>query len=157
MVIAMRVIEMGDEAAETLSAEEREVVAVCGRLMGEIARRKRPPQWDVWGQRELADLKSTGPRYHPSTWFGSGAPVPERYRLRYLAAVHRLVARGLMERSGPAGRTTHLKLTPDGLKLAAQLKAEDAARKSSTKGRTVDPIPAPEDADAAEGDEPCES
>lgn len=107
--------------ANEFTAEEREVLAVCRRLMAEIAATPDPPAWKRWEAADLADLRRYGPRYSPSRWFGDGRPVPERYRVRYLRAVQSLESAGLVKATNAGNRLAFLRLTTEGEKIAATL------------------------------------
>ncbi len=101
--------------------EERAVLVECLRRQREIAARAEPPARDRWGRREWEELREYGPSYRPAEWFGDGSPIPEKYRTRFLRAVHALAAAGLVRRTGVGGRLTNVKLTPEGERVAGEL------------------------------------
>lgn len=122
--------------SEKLSSEERDILTTCATLMREIQEQDVPEEDDYWARLEYDELKEHGPRYVPRTWFGGGSPVPERYRVRYLRALHNLAGRGLVSlATGSGGRTENVKLTAkgwaavEGIEGKAKAKGKKPARK----------------------------
>ncbi|MBA4068195.1 MAG: hypothetical protein C0501_31740 [Isosphaera sp.] len=108
--------------ADDLSAEERQLLAECSRRQQEIAARKSPPKWQAWAVRDWEDAREYGPRYLPSGWFTGGRELlPEKFRVRFLRAVRGLAARGLLTPTRTGNRLTHVKLTAEGQRVAAEL------------------------------------
>ncbi|HEY1192460.1 MAG TPA: hypothetical protein VGE74_32855 [Gemmata sp.] len=145
-----------------LSAEQQEVLIACAKQMAAIAETPEPPAAHPWAARDLAELREYGPRYMPGQWFGDGAPVPEKYRVRYLRAIHELGAAGLLERFTSNGRLVNVKLTTEGEAAAAALMGtakkkvskKTAKRKPGSKKAPADaPADAPAPADAVGSDQ----
>lgn len=114
----------------TYSDEERRVLLECRRREVEIAAMKPPPKWATWDRKDYDDVVEYGPRYSPAAWFvGEGEQLlPDRYRVRFLRAVRSLGARGLLRLTATGGRLTHVKLTPEGLKVVQELEGKVRAR-----------------------------
>ena len=54
--------------------------------MKSIASKRPTTEWD---KREHEEQKLLfGPRYSPAEWFGDGKADPEKWRVKYLKAVH---------------------------------------------------------------------
>ena len=96
-----------------ISEQEKAVLIDCAWRMEAIRTVKRPRAWQTWAVRELEELKRYGPRYMPSLWFNGGRAIPERVRVKFLRAVHRLEEAGLLETAGVGVRLQNLKLTPE--------------------------------------------
>jgi hypothetical protein len=103
----------------TLDAEESAVLLELHARTLEF--RNLPPvkPWQWWEQSERDDLAANGMRYAANDWFGPG--LLERERVRYLRAIQRLAAVGLLTivKTGP--RMTHLRITDEGEKAAKEL------------------------------------
>jgi hypothetical protein len=94
--------------------------------MAEIAATPDPPQWREWDRRELEELRECGPRYLPSEWFCKDQMIAEKYRVRYLRALHALADAGIVELTTNGGRVYGVKLTEEGQKIAATLTKRSA-------------------------------
>ncbi len=107
---------------QKLSPEQREIIRECAKRMAEIAATPDPPKWAEWDRRELQELRDYGPRYLPSEWFCKDQMIAEKYRVRYLRALHALADVGLVEITTNGGRVHWVKLTKEGQKIAALTK-----------------------------------
>lgn len=116
---------------EKFTDEERQLLTECARRMAEVAATEPPPAWATWDRRDFDLLREFGPRYSPGEWFPSDQVMPEKYRQRYLRAVHRLAARGLLTMGQVGGRLAHVRLTPAGERAAAGLAKKAAAKKKN--------------------------
>lgn len=103
-----------------------DVLAELARRTAEFRARPEPPAWEVWARLQWADLDEHGMRYAPSDWFGT---VSEAQRVRYLRAIKALARTGLLQTVVTGRRLTHVKLTADGERAAAELKKTRGARR----------------------------
>lgn len=106
--------------AKDLTPEEKEILlATAVRQLDFLTQPKRwRPRWEQARHELIAEC---GPEYSPSQWFGGGEPLPEPVRARYLRAVYRLDARGLVMATIVGERLRHVILTPAGAAVAATL------------------------------------
>lgn len=132
------------------STEARTVVIETAKRMNDIAATPEPPKWQTWAVAEWQELREFGARYEPRSWFGGGQVLPEKYRVKFLRAIHELAEAGLLVRGTLGGRTTHIRLTDEGLELAYELDpslrpAEPKPKKKAAKkgGGTKRAKPAP--------------
>lgn len=122
-------------ATPKLTDTERQIMTTCRDLEAEIAARPQPGAWQRWERDELDHLKRYGPLYRPSEWFGGGRPIPEKYRVRYLRAINKLIAAGLLTGATTEGnRLAHLRLTEAGAQAIAPRPKRAKSPPASTGG-----------------------
>lgn len=137
-----------------LSSTEREIITTCGNLMREIAGRQMPEAWMRWDVAELEELRTNGPRYSPSAWFGDGRAVPDRIRVRYLRALQALEARVIVKCTNSDGgsRLAFVRLTATGELAFEELTGKpivpSKAKPESKAKRSKRPTPKPANVDA---------
>jgi hypothetical protein len=107
----------------SVSVEARAVLLELLVRTRAIARRPRPPAWRSWEVERWQDDREWGPLYSPAEWFGGGESIPEYLRVRYLRAIRKLAADGLltMIMSESGKRLERLRLTEAGQRLAEAL------------------------------------
>src|SRR5580700_231926 len=101
-----------------LSPEQRDILRECAERMEEIAQVPEPPKYPEWERREWQENRECGPRYLPSEWFCDGDEIlPEKFRVRYLRALHALIEMELVEATYNGGQIHWIKLTEEGAKV----------------------------------------
>jgi hypothetical protein len=116
-----------------MTSEEKAVLVECQRREDEIAAQPNSPKHRTWDRRALDELREYGPEFSSNLWFGNeGDPVPERFRSRFLRAVWKLAADGLLVPTRTGARLSHLKLTEQGRQAVA---AMDTATDAPQDGR----------------------
>ncbi|MBL8864817.1 MAG: hypothetical protein KF861_00715 [Planctomycetaceae bacterium] len=105
-----------------LRTEDRLLIHAVAERMADIAATPNPPAWQRWERVRLDDLRTYGPEYRPGEWFGGGGgTLNGATMMRFRRAIHRLGMAGLLRTASVGGRTRNVKLTPEGVKLAAEL------------------------------------
>ncbi|MBM3996309.1 MAG: hypothetical protein FJ303_19475 [Planctomycetes bacterium] len=100
--------------------EHAEILTECRRRM--IALETAEPEW--WEQADWLEQVEHGPTFSIPEWFGTNA---DYMRMRYLRALADLEAAGLLIRFCRYGRKlTHVELTAEGMKAAAEMERETA-------------------------------
>lgn len=99
------------------------------QLQQALESRPEPPAEHWWEVMERSEAKAHGPAYRPIAWFGE--LTPERIVKRCRRAIQRLEVEGLIVTWKKHGaRLTHIKLTPEGERLAIELLAKHGDRAS---------------------------
>src|SRR5262245_41446589 len=94
------------------------------------------PRWP-WHLEELAVQREHGPAWHAGEWFGPD--LPEVKRQRYVRAVKGLAAAGLLVSHKHYARLSHVRLTPEGERLARELTSQTGRGEAGPSPATMSP------------------
>lgn len=104
------------------SPEHAAVLLECRRRTLALETDPEPPAWKPWEVAAWLEQAEHGPFFSAPDWFDTNA---DHMRMRYLRAIADLDAAGLLVRYCRWGRKlTSIRLTADGMTLAAELETQ---------------------------------
>jgi hypothetical protein len=103
----------------------RRVLCECAARWAAVQAEPEPYQHHIWIHARWAERQRYGPEWSPREWLfpACDGPLPDSLGSRVRRAVGRLAEMGLVEPGRPFERMTHLKPTPAGERVAAEIAA----------------------------------